>query len=104
MSLPKQPQQQLGSFNFTGGATLNQGSTIVPTFGGANPAQSASGGMFNFSANSSAQQNQTQTGTLFGGVFKSSNGMTSDQRTAPSQAQNGFNFTPAAATGLGQIT
>ena len=107
LSLPKQPQQQLGSFNFTGGANLNQplnqGNTNVPTFGGANPTQSASGGMFNFSANSSAHQNQTQTATLFGGVFKSSNGMTSEQRTAPSQTQNGFNFTPAAGTRLGQI-
>ena len=104
LSLPKQPQQQLGSFNFTGGAnlnqSLNQGSTNVPAFGGANPALSASGGMFNFSANSSAQQNQTQTGTLFGGAFKSSIG---EQRTVPSQIQNGFNFTPAAGTGLGQI-
>ena len=106
-SLPKQPQQQLGSFNFTAGANLNQpsnqGNTNVLTFGGPKPTQGTGGGMFNFSANSSAQQNQTQTGTLFGGVLKSSNGMTSKQPTAPSQTQNGFNFTPSAGMGLGQI-
>ena len=106
-SLPKQPQQLLGSFNFTGGANLNQpsnqGNTNVLTFGGPKPAQGTGSGMFNFSANSSAQQNQTQTGTLFGGVLKSSNGMTSKQPTAPSQTQNGFNFTPSGGMGLGQI-
>ena len=106
-SLPKQPQQQLGSFNFTGGANLNQpsnqGNTNVLTFGGPKPTQGTGGGMFNFSANSSAQQNQTQTGTLFGGVLKSSNGMTSKQPTVPSQTQNGFNFTPSGGMGPGQI-